>query len=133
MSLGRTLSKELRLLRPESQKAVKTAGVVLLMSAMLALASPAVADKIEAPQIQVGFWGAPFGPYQTGSGGEFTLNDINGAPANSWLDLSGYVAAKTSNFGPAGITSFQTFCIERTEFISGYSTTYNAQLRELAE
>jgi hypothetical protein len=101
---------------------LKKVGVGLLMGAALALAlaSPAMAD-----QIQVGFLGSPFGPYQAGSGGEFTLNDVNGNPADSWLNLSGYVAGTTSNFG--SITSFQTFCIEETEFISGYSI-YNAQL-----
>jgi hypothetical protein len=102
------------------EKTVKTNAALLLIGVSLALASPATAD-----QIQVGYSGASFGPYQSGVGGEFTLNDKNN---EGWLDLSAYVTGKTSNFGPAGITSFQTFCIEKTEFINGYSTTYNAQL-----
>ena len=101
----------------------------MVAAAMLAVASPALAN-----QIQVGFAGVDqftglnqgtFGPFQSGQGGEFTLNDIN---PDSWLNLSGYVNGVTSNFGPAGISSFQTFCVERTEFIGGYSQVYNAQL-----
>ena len=42
-------------------------GLVALMVA--ALASPAVAG-----QVQVGFAGSNYGPYQTGVGGEFTIN-----------------------------------------------------------
>jgi len=97
--------------------------VMLLMGAALALASPALAEPI-----QVGFSGSPYGPYQTGVGGEFTLNDVHGIPADNWLDLSGYVPNKTSNFGPLGISSFQTFCIEVTEHIGAFDATYNAQI-----
>jgi hypothetical protein len=99
---------------------VKKLTIAFLLGASFALASPAIAD-----QVQVGYPGAPFGPYQSGVGGEFTLNDIN---TEGWLDLSGYVAGKTSNFG--GITSFQTFCIEKTEFI--YNTIYDAKLNTRA-
>ena len=94
----------------------------MLIAFSLALASPAFAD-----QVQVGYPGSSFGPYQSGEGGEFTLNDIN---AEGWLDLSGYVAGKTSNFG--GITSFQTFCIEKSEFIQAYNTIYDAKLNTRA-
>jgi hypothetical protein len=90
----------------------------LLLGATLALASPAMAN-----QIHVGYAGSAYGPYQEGSGGEFTLNDI----PDDWLDLSGYVEGTTSNFGPAGITSFQSFCLERFESIVG-NTTYDASL-----
>jgi hypothetical protein len=93
--------------------------IVLAALLVVGLASPALAGKI-----QVGYDGSPFGPFQTGSGGEFTYNDID---PDDWLDKSGY-ASTTSNFGPAGITSFQTFCIEVGEHISGYPSTYNAQL-----
>ena len=101
---------------------MKKLTIALLLGASFALAPPAIAD-----QVQVGYAGAPFGPYQSGVGGEFTLNDIN---ADGWLDLSGYVAGKTSNFG--GITSFQTFCIEKTEFIQAYNTIYDAKLNTRA-
>ena len=108
---------------------MKKTGIVLLVGMALALGSPAIANEI-----QVGYPTSPFGPYQSGVGGEFTLNDINGTPNNnnSWLNLSGYVPGTTSNFGPSGISSFQTFCIEVTEHISGYSQTYNAQLNTQA-
>jgi hypothetical protein len=100
---------------------VKNVGVVLLIGAALALASPAMAD-----QIQVGFSGSGYGPYQTGVGGEFTVNDIGGNPPNSWLDLSGYFASVTSNLG--GITSFQTFCIEKDEYLYPYGASYEVVL-----
>jgi hypothetical protein len=106
--------------------AVRVTGIVLLLASALSLASPASAD-----QIQVGFVGSTYGPYQTGQGGEFTLNDVNGSPANSWLDLTGY-SAKTSNFGPAGITSFQTFCVEENEYIYPYSAIYDVQISSSA-
>src|SRR5258706_3540729 len=92
------------------------------MGAALALASPAKAD-----QIQVGYLGSNYGPYQQGQGGEFTLNDID---PDGWLDLSGY-AASTKNFGP-GITSFQSFCIEGLETIDVFPAIYNAQLNTRA-
>lgn len=83
-----------------------------------------------ANQIQVGYDSngsasggvSSYGPYQTGIGGEITYNDLG-----EWLDYSGY-ASVAKNQGYAGITSFQSFCIERTETVSGYSATYNAQL-----
>lgn len=85
------------------------------MGAALALASPAMAD-----QIQVGFSGSGYGPYQTGQGGEFTANDIS---PDGWLNLSGY-SAQTKNLEP-GITSFQTFCIEINEYLYPYGATYD--------
>lgn len=86
--------------------------------AVVGLALPAAI----ANQVQVGYSGAGYGPYQTGLGGEFTLNDLN---PEGWLDLSGY-ASVTKNFGPTGITSFQTFCLEGGEYLYPYSTTYDA-------
>ncbi len=46
--------------------------------------------------------------YSNGSGGEFTLFDVTN------LDLSGYVAGVTSGIEGKS-SSFQTFCLERTE------------------
>jgi hypothetical protein len=97
---------------------LKKIDVVLLMGAALALASPATAD-----QIQVGFSGSSYGAYQAGLGGEFTVNDVS---PDGWLDLSGY-SAQTKNLAP-GITSFQTFCIEKNEYLYPYGATYNAVL-----
>jgi hypothetical protein len=93
--------------------------ILLTLLLVAALASPALAN-----QIQVGYPGSLYGPYQSGSGGEFTFNDVNPA---SWLDLTSYAAA-TKDFGPAGITSFQTFCLELEEHIEGYPHTYYAEL-----
>jgi hypothetical protein len=91
----------------------------LLLGATLALASPAMGN-----QIRTGYAGSSFGPYQTGSAGEFTLDDVS---SDDWLDLSGYVDGQTRNLGPVGISSFQSFCLERLELIAGH-TTYNASL-----
>ena len=65
-----------------------------------------------------------FGPYQIGSGGEFTLipNDAGAATllsAASWSPL-------VRNYVAAG--SFQTFCVERNEYITAgtpYEVTVN--------
>ena len=86
-------------------------GLVALL--MVALASPAMAG-----QIQVGYPGSSYGPYQTDRGGEFTLNVLSG-----WLSTSSYVMS-TSGFGAA--TTFQTFCLEIGEFLYPYGPTYNA-------
>jgi hypothetical protein len=107
------------------------------MGAALALASPAMADRI-----QVGFAGSTspsgypgYGPYQTGQGGEFTLNDIGGTPVDSWLDLSGYLQGVTKNV-PAGgttITTFQTFCVEENEFIYRFDAIYDVEISGFAK
>jgi len=101
---------------------MKRLGFVLVIGASLALSSPAAAG-----QIQVGYAGSSYGKYQTGQGGEFTLNDVN---PDGWLDLSGYVAGKTSNIGD--ISSFQSFCIEKNEFLYPYTATYDATLSSAA-
>lgn len=94
------------------------------LAVVVGLALPAAL----ANQVQVGYAGAGYGPYQTGLGGEFTLNDVN---PEGWLDLSGY-ASVSKNFGPAGITSFQTFCLEGGEYLYPYSTTYDAVINTKA-
>jgi len=94
---------------------------------MLGAVAVMATTTLLANQIQVGYSGSSFGPYQTGQGGEFTFNDIN---PDGWLDLSGYVPGKTSGFG--GGSTFQTFCIERGESISGYAATYNAAVNTAA-
>lgn len=104
--------------------AVKVTGIVLLLASALLLASPAMANPV---QIQVGFSGSNYGPYQTNQGGEFTLND-NGT-SGDWLDLSAY-SDQTKNFG--GITSFQTFCVEESEYIYPNPATYSATLSAAA-
>jgi hypothetical protein len=75
---------------------------------------------VMADQIQIGYDSSPYGQYQTGSGGEFTLNPIN---LTRWLDLSGY-KADTKDVGVAG--TFQSFCVEGLEYIYPYPATYDA-------
>jgi hypothetical protein len=62
--------------------------------------------------------GLGYGPYQTGAGGEFTLQ-ISTASA-----ISSYIAGKTSGL-VSGAANFQTFCVETSEYIYP-STSYNA-------
>lgn len=75
-----------------------------------------VAPIAMALQIQIGYPGSSYGMYQTGSGGEFTVKPIG------WTPLSLY-DAKNKNIGVSG--TFETFCIEGQETISGYPATYN--------
>jgi len=82
------------------------------------LACAAMAD-----QVRVGYPGSPYGAYQTGVGGEFTLTPVN---PTKWLDLSHY-GAGAKNVGVDG--SFQTFCTEGGEYIYPYSSTYNATVQ----
>lgn len=97
---------------------MKKLALVLLVA--IGLAAPAAAG-----QIQVGYSGSNYGPYQTGSGGEFTLNVYT-----SGLDTGGYATGVTSNIGVTG--TFQTFCIQGTEYIYPYSSTYYAELNAKA-
>jgi hypothetical protein len=65
-----------------------------------------------------------YGPYQTGSGGEFTI------AIGDWCNIlgAGYVPGKTMNVidTPTGWTAtIQTFCVETGEGIAG-NTVYNA-------
>jgi len=59
-----------------------------------------------------------YGPYQTGSGGEFTLLPGDGLQ----VDLNAY-GATTKNFVQTG--TFQTFCLEEREYIYS-NTTFDA-------
>jgi len=103
---------------------MKRIALVLLLVA--ALATSAQAGPVG--QVQVGYVGSPYGPYQTGQGGEFTLNALS----PSGLDTSGYAAGVTGGIGGLAGT-FQTFCIEGNEYIAGYDTTYNASVDTYAE
>jgi hypothetical protein len=103
---------------------MKRIALVLLLVA--ALAPSAMAGPVG--QVQVGYSGSPYGPYQTGQGGEFTLNALS----PSGLDTSGYAAGVTGGIGGLAGT-FQTFCIEGNEYIAGYDTIYNASLDTYAE
>jgi hypothetical protein len=64
--------------------------------------------------------GPTYGPYQTGSGGEFTLQT---SADLAWV-LNGYVGnTKNQAYAP----SFQTFCLETNEYIAT-NTTYNVTI-----
>lgn len=89
--------------------------LLLVLLVVAAMASPAWAG-----QIQVGYLGSAYGPHQTGQGGEFTFNPLQG-----WLDVSAY-GQYTKNIGVAG--TFQTFCLEGTENLDGYANTYTGVL-----
>jgi len=96
---------------------MKKLALVLLLVA--GLAAPAFAGPI-----QVGYAGSSYGPYQTGAGGEFTLN-----PLGAWLDLADY-ADVAKNVGVLG--TFQSFCIEGAEKLGGFDATYDADINQNA-
>jgi len=70
--------------------------------------------------------GSGYGPYQTGPGGEFTLRPD---AELSWV-LDSYVSPITRDVSNLTNT-FQTFCLEVTEYISAYGT-YDAVLNNMA-
>lgn len=99
--------------------------IVAVVAVGLCVALSASANQIV---VQAGYPGSPYGKYQTGSGGEFTI-----VPKSGNLDLSGYSSspqAQTMNIGNSG--GFQTFCVEKSETISPYNTTYNAEISDKA-
>jgi hypothetical protein len=80
---------------------MKKVSKLIILAACLAIVSPAMA----VPTITISG-----GPYQAGSGGEFTINVISGEiPGN-----------------PVG-SSFQSFCIETDEYIA-FGNTYYVQI-----
>ncbi len=83
----------------------------LVVSALaLAFASPAMAGQINV--------GANYGLYQSGVGGEFTLNVVG-----DWLSLDAY------DDDARGAAWFQSFCLEMNEYLNT-NTTYNASLSD---
>ena len=96
---------------------MKRFSIALLL--MAALAMPAFAGPTE---FQMGVSAAlPFGEYKSSLGGEYTLT-----PLTEFLPLTGYVSGTTSDILVKG--SFQTFCIEANEPISGFPATYYGTL-----
>jgi hypothetical protein len=96
---------------------MKKLSIVLLLVA--GLAAPAMAGEIKT-------FGS-YGTYQTGLGGEFTLNPITG------FDTGGYANGVTKNI-PGFANSFQTFCVENSvppEYIY-VNADYNAVLSQNA-
>ena len=66
--------------------------------------------------------GGGYGPYQTGQGGEFSLEPNTGVGGLSWI-LGNYSASAKTLDGRA----FQSFCLEEGEYIYG-NTTHDATL-----
>lgn len=64
--------------------------------------------------------GSGYGPYQTGNGGEFTLQVLDSSL--SWI-LTSYVPGVTSDIlGTNYLHNFQTFCVEEDEYIYPWAT-----------
>ena len=86
--------------------------VVSLMM-VFTLVPMAMADQVAT----VG--GSGYGPYQTGSGGEFTLQVKDSGL--SWI-LNSYVPGVTSDIvGAPYLHNFQTFCVEHGEYIYAWT------------
>ena len=95
--------------------------IILTLVVCLCVATPALADL----SLQIGYSGSSYGPYQKGSGGEFTVKP------SGWDPLANYAVGKSvKNVGVTG--TFQTFCLEAGETISGYSATYAVVLGDSA-
>jgi hypothetical protein len=95
--------------------------ILLSFLIVLAVAPMAMADQVSV--------GSSYGPYQTGSGGEFTLYPSAGL---QWV-LSSYVDGVTKNVVVGAVPNFQTFCMEATgaEYIYK-NTTYDATISDRA-
>jgi hypothetical protein len=94
--------------------------ILLVMLGLLAV--PALAVQT----VQVGYPGSGYGTWQTGQGGEFTLNPTGFDPKF----LAQYDPTKTSNIGIPG--TFQTFCLEEQEYIYPYPATYTVVFSDSA-
>ena len=92
--------------------------VVMVLFVFLTLTTMAMASQVTF----VG--GSGYGPYQTGLGGEFTLDP---SADLEWV-LGSYASGISSNVIPG---TFQTFCLEFSEHVSAYGT-YNAALNNAA-
>lgn len=85
-----------------------------------------LAFSARATQIQTGYSGSSYGQYQTGNGGEFTLSPYGG----SQLGVAGYCTS-ARDIGVTG--SFQTFCIEETEYIYPFPSVMNVAINPYAD
>jgi hypothetical protein len=87
------------------------------------------ASSLMAATVQVGSSTYPYGRYQAGLGGEFTLSPLDNSPA--WLDLSGYAPEVLDQGGITG--SFQTFCLEYSEHIYPFSAKFDISISTSAK
>lgn len=109
--------------RPKEGSIVKTFRLLtsLLVLGLMLVAVPAMAGQVKT--------GIGYGPYQTGSGGEFTLEALS---ADMLLVLNnGYVNGLTKNVPNTAANTFQTFCLEHTEYIYP-NTTFNVAISDRA-
>jgi hypothetical protein len=112
--------------RPKEGSIVKTFRLLtsLLVLGFMLAAGPAMAGQVKT--------GTGYGPYQTGSGGEFTLEALS---ADMLLVLNngyGYVNGVTMNLPNTAANTFQTFCLEGSEYIYANNTKYNVQISNRA-
>lgn len=89
----------------------KTVIFILALAALFTFANMALAlDTVTLTG------GGGYGPYQAGSGGEFTLK-----PAGALSGIASlYVSGKTADIAAPG--TFQSFCVEHGEYISANET-----------
>lgn len=100
--------------------------IIKYVTTTVAVLSVLAATALRADQVATAGTGGDhtgFGPWQAGSGGEFTLKILSGM---SWVP--GAYAPATQNQGGV-VPSFQTFCVEEFESISG-NTTYDYTLSD---
>jgi hypothetical protein len=116
ISLGRaTYHESTRRLRTMKKrlflKAVVLGIAILFLTAPGAMAYQVTVDRISG--------------YYTGNGGEFTLTP---SADFSWI-LDSYTPFSLYQYASSGLIGFESFCIERNEYISPGST-YNAEINE---
>jgi hypothetical protein len=97
--------------------------VILISFLIVFLVTPGVM----ATQIQIGYPGSGYGMYSAYDAGEFTVKP-DADPI--WVAILNSYDSKTKNVGTSG--TFQTFCMERYEYISEYPTTYSVALNDRA-
>jgi hypothetical protein len=102
--------------------------VLLVFGSFVAVAPSAMA-QLTATTVGTGGTYSGYGPYQTGSGGEFTLAASAGLLA-VLNNLSAY-SASTKNQVQGVAPNFQTFCLEETEYIYPW-TTHNVTISSRA-
>jgi hypothetical protein len=118
------LNGKIRLAREKGMKMKKSTLIKAILTSFLMVFM--VTPVVMATQIQIGYPGSGFGMYSENSAGEFTVNpDANPI----WTPILNSYDSKTRDLGVSG--TFQTFCMEKSEFISGH-TTYDVVLNDRA-
>jgi hypothetical protein len=90
-------------------KTLKLAASFLILCLILAAVPVMAGNQVKT--------GSGYGPYQTGEGGEFTLEALNTVSGDMlWVLENGYVGGVTKNV-LGSVNTFQTFCLEHNEYI----------------